>query len=140
MNFTSENYEVFLETCTMVIPDWNELSCSNDIDIETPVNDMETYVLIKLYNKTDRNVLYKSYVKIGTYGIDTYQIIENCFTGIPGHKVEIEYTNAQTMVLRFSAVVGIYTIHFVSHMIKQNEPRQYENMVSRLIVPGRTRY
>lgn len=137
MNFTSENYEVFLEKCTMVVPDWNEVE---ELDIEQPVNDMETYVLIKLYDKTSKNDLYKSYVKVGTYGIDTYQIIENCFTGIPGHTVEIEYTNAQTMVLRFSAAVSIYTIHFVSHMVKQNEPRQYENMVSRLCVPGRTRH
>ncbi len=137
MNFTSENYEVFLEKCTMVVPDWNEVE---ELDIEQPVNDMETYVLIKLYDKTDRNSLYKSYVKVGIYGIDTYQIIENCFAGISGHKVEIEYTNAQTMVLRFSAVAEIYIIHFVSHMIKQNEPRQYENMVSRLCVPGCTRH
>jgi len=137
MNFTNENYEVFLETCTMAVPDWNEMSGSNET--EQPYNTMEKYVIIKLYDKTDRNCLYKSYVKVGIYGIDTYQIIENCFAGISGHKVEIEYTNAQTMVLRFSAVVEIYNIHFVSYMIKQNEQRQYENMVSRLCVPGRTR-
>jgi hypothetical protein len=137
MNFSSEKYEVFLETCTMVVPDWNEVSGSTDFEL--PDNDMETYVLIKLYDKTDRNSLYKSYVKVGIYGMDIYQIIVNCFSGIPGHSVEIEHINAQTTVLKFIANNFIYSIHFVSHMIK-NEPRQYENMVSRLCVPGRMRH
>jgi len=139
MNFSNEKYDVFLETCTMAVPDWNEVSGTDNIN-ETPQGNMETFVLIKLYDKTTENALYKSYVKTEIYEINTYQIIENCFAGIANHYIEFEYLNAQTLLLRFTAISSIYTIHFPAHMIKQNEPRQYENMVSRLCVPGRTRH